>query len=129
MARTKRKVYVATDGEYSDYHIVAVFGNRELAEQFGEVEEYEVYEEAPAKRSAWVIEAIPADAPEREYNHVAYPWDYAWATYSHGRPKVQVWEAGRGRVSIRVSGGDREQVRKAFRDRRARLLAEREGLA
>ena len=46
------KVYIVTDGEYSDYMIERVFSNREAAEEYkkwhnihNEIEEYEVYEE------------------------------------------------------------------------------------
>jgi hypothetical protein len=46
------KVYIVTDGEYSDYMIERVFSNREAAEEYkkwhnihNEIEEYEIYDE------------------------------------------------------------------------------------
>jgi hypothetical protein len=46
------KVYIVTDGDYSDYMIEKVFSNREAAEEYkkwhnihNEVEEYEIYDE------------------------------------------------------------------------------------
>lgn len=46
------KVYIVTNGEYSDYMIEKVFSNREAAEEFkkwhhisNDIEEYEVYDE------------------------------------------------------------------------------------
>ena len=46
------KVYIVTNGEYSDYMIERVFSNREAAEEYkkwhnihNEIEEYEIYDE------------------------------------------------------------------------------------
>lgn len=46
------KVYIVTNGEYSDYMIEKVFSNREAAEEFkkwhhisNDIEEYEIYDE------------------------------------------------------------------------------------
>lgn len=50
------KVYIVTDGFYSDYNIQKVFSNRDAAEEYkkwhncsNDVEEYEVYDEAFTK--------------------------------------------------------------------------------
>ena len=40
---SKQKVYILTDGDYSDYHVVGVFSTRELAEDYvNSSERYEV---------------------------------------------------------------------------------------
>jgi hypothetical protein len=54
------KVYVVTAGVYSDYHILAVFSNRESAEKYKEKYEKNVREDAR-------IEEYMLDSPEDEW--------------------------------------------------------------
>lgn len=127
------KVYLATRGTYSDYHVIGVFATRELAESVGEeVEERELYDAIPRKLVSYEVTSMPWDRdPEPEIRkHVYYPWDYEAEWFSASRrPKVSVWNYGQGLSGLRVSGSDRDVVAKAFRDRRAEMLAEREGVA
>ena len=74
----KNKIYIVTSGEYSDYHICAVFSNKEKAEEYVQyhgtehsVEEYCIDEEIKSDVKLWriifyikngeVIEACPTE--------------------------------------------------------------------
>lgn len=72
---TKKKVYVVTSGEYSDYSIKAVFSTRKKAneyiQQFGTdclIEEYDLDEEIKATRQLWKIVFAVKDGKLNEAN-------------------------------------------------------------
>lgn len=120
------KVYVATEGSYSDYHILGVFTNEADAASVGEVEEYEVYEKVPARVTSHAITGFPPDFEPRSDVHVLFPWDYGWESYgTKRRPKVQRFPNG----GLRVSGTSRSIVEKAYQDRVGQLKAEAAGVA
>lgn len=59
----KKKIYIVTSGEYSDYHIEAVFTTKrkavEYVEQHGtyyDIEEYELDKEVEKETQLWIIE-------------------------------------------------------------------------
>lgn len=77
------KVYIVTDGDYSDYHIVAVFSTEEKAKEYiqttGEGDDYiEVEVDLPYERKdrVWCIEMMVSDhevtgyGVERYYDNV-----------------------------------------------------------
>ena len=58
----EKKIYVITSGEYSDYHIVAIYSTRELADEFVqcngdgyEIEEYNLNEPISKEKKLWLI--------------------------------------------------------------------------
>lgn len=58
----EKKIYVITSGEYSDYHIVAIYTTRELAEEFIQsngngytIEEYDIDEPISKEKKLWFI--------------------------------------------------------------------------
>ena len=58
-----KKIYIVTSGEYSDYHIDAVFSTKEKAKAYiqqkgteYDIEEYELDEEVEKKTQLWSIE-------------------------------------------------------------------------
>jgi hypothetical protein len=60
-----KTIYILTEGSYSDYHIVATFSTKELAEEakkhcpYSEIEEYELdalkIPEHPPGHTAWLV--------------------------------------------------------------------------
>jgi len=64
-----KTIYILTQGEYSDYHIIATYSTRELAEKaqrlclYSEIEEYELdaleIPEHPPGHSAWRVSINP----------------------------------------------------------------------
>ncbi len=55
------KVYVATTGEYSDYHIVAIFSKKELAE------EYKKLQGGSSDADYWITQARTTDLDIEEW--------------------------------------------------------------
>jgi sirohydrochlorin ferrochelatase len=118
------KVYLATEGWYSDYRVLAVFTNRTDAEEVGEsVEEFELYESRPVPQIVHVLESMPWNVEPRYWREVVRPWDYR-AEWAVTRPRVDVWPHG-----MRAYGLDEKGVRKAFADRQAQRRGESEGIA
>lgn len=74
-------IYVLTEGEYSDYHIVALYSTRELAEEaqklcpFSDIEEYELdslqIPEHPSGYTGWHV-SINVD---KNIIQVSYQYD------------------------------------------------------
>ena len=59
----EKKIYIVTSGEYSDYHIDAVFSTKELADDYiqqngidYEIEEYNIDEEIDRNTKLWRVE-------------------------------------------------------------------------
>lgn len=121
------KVYVATEGSYSDYRILGVFSKRGDAEAVGEVEEYDLWNRVPLVRTVYAMRAFPPDyEPVTLEVHRLQPWDYNYGNLATTkRPKYDLFP-NRG---FQVSGTNRPLVEKAFRDRRAQLVAEAQGIA
>lgn len=79
METNKKKIYIVTSGEYSDYEIDAVFTTREKAvdyvEQHGtdcNIEEYNLDEEVEKRTQLWSIEFCVEDGKLCK----AYPTSY-----------------------------------------------------
>ena len=58
----EKKIYVITSGEYSDYHIVAIYTTREMAEEFIQsngndctIEEYDIDKPISKEMKLWFI--------------------------------------------------------------------------
>lgn len=124
-----RKVYVATEGEYSDYRVRAVCSTKALAAKIGDNEplEMEIFTTMPARATVYELTAMPWDL-EPPTMRVSFPYPWDWEA-DHVVPRAQTHEWTFGPVrGLRAYGPTEEGVRKVFFDRRARLLAEREGL-
>lgn len=121
------KVYIATEGSYSDYRILGVFVTREAAAEVGEVEEYELWDKPPKAVTSYEVHGWPNQGWEPNWEiHVLRPWDYGYETYGHsGRPLVHEWPNG----GMRISGGVKSVVEKAWQDQVARRRAVQEGIA
>ena len=123
------KVFVVTEGEYSDYGIVAVFATRALAEAHasdewllgGSVEEYDLLEQAPAKVAWYVIDSVGRAKPGER---MVMLYDYDSPPYNGREHAYTKWASGR-----RVYGRDPERVRKVFWDNWQREQAEAAGIA
>lgn len=71
----EKKIYIVTSGEYSDYHIDAVFSTQELAEDYIQqngtdyiIEEYNLNEEVEKKTQLWNIVFCVEDGELHEAN-------------------------------------------------------------
>lgn len=135
------KVYVVTSGEYSDYHIDAVFIDRDLAYKYATVRQLK------DKWSGYDVETYDTDdikiadvnAEEEEIRpHIAYRCEFLLnGTLQEGRDVVKnTWDepVGESRYSknivVYVPKGDKsvEECIKIAQDMRAKYLAEKLGL-
>lgn len=125
------KVYVITSGEYSDYHICAVTLNQERAEKLKKfydkvdytgafVEEFETDEGLEKIESGYMPYRVLFTRGGDVYS-VAYE-------YSLERSD-RVWEAFNGGVCVTVWAKDDQSAIKIAAERRAKYLAEKEGIA
>lgn len=97
---TNKKIYIVTEGEYSDYHICAVFSTREKAEEYVQchgtdynIEEYDLDEDVERFVKLWrvavaiknneIIETCPTEYKVEEMTdtcHIEVNW--------HGEPFI-----------------------------------------
>jgi hypothetical protein len=136
------KVYLVTEGSYSDYHVVAAFASKELAEEFAAgpankwgdmgVEEYDVYSELPTPTIIYTGEVQreangwPDDIEVSSY--LRWPWDDDVSR----RGEVSAWKMAGSRERPRrftCQHTDREAVIKILSDRVAQEKALEAGIA
>jgi len=134
-----KKVYIVTAGEYSDYHIEAVFLDRVLAERYVDVltreerypehrrvEEYDigtsVGKRVPVHYVGWVEKVW---IPDCDNWSLTINWE--WEHEAPKRPRV-IELPFRGHM-IRASCTDKALAEKAVRDRVAKYRAEKAGIA
>lgn len=123
------KVYVVTRGTYSDYHILATFTDKGLADRFAEVEAgqtetYEAFERMPEKVTWWVIDTIHYDHPGEPFERTTDYWEFEDPAYNGREYEYSRW----GNGHRRVYGRDPERVRKVFWDNWHRERAVAEGI-
>ena len=133
------KVYVIAHGSYSDYSHVAMFTTRAAAEaavatmvnKYGDesIEEWEVYEAVPPKRTLYTKECYAGQV--RDHSNVYDGWAQPEHTYV-GRFARGLgfgkWSNSQG-DHYRYWGFDKKRVHKAFDDYHAQRQAERAGIA
>ena len=114
------KVYIVTEGEYSDYHIVRVFSTEELATAFADtiksydeccVEVYNVNETTP-KKVPWTRVLMMRDGEVRNIDHIT-DWDDT---------STEDWAYG-DRGSFYVQTDSEERAIKVANVRRAQMIA------
>lgn len=130
------KVYLATDGSYSDFEVRRVFARREDAEAYGlsdAVHEFEV-EEGPVETRPWYRLSWYPDEPDGESEHEGH----SGRTFTLVNPR-EVWQARdydgcpdriehAWRRCVRESGGldvegwDLDLVRRTFDELRTEWL-------
>ena len=77
------KVYIVTEGYYSDQHIVGVFSTAEKAKEYsdthddGQVEDWDVDHEKPDERARWWIVYIRIDSGDETQAPHSY-WGRRW---------------------------------------------------
>lgn len=115
---SKQKVYILTDGDYSDYHVVGVFSTRELAEDYvnsseryemDRIDEWEMDELQPDKdRKLFLISSdfnnIDCRIVEKDYYETVKVADI-------------VCYRGKGTIRLCVSAVTREQAIKVAAER------------
>lgn len=101
MADKNQIVYIVTSGEYSDYHIDAVFLDRSLAEAYCDkypdthIEEYIADEEAPETDKLWYDVSIHADGDlavrcsSLKFNRVVRDGAYVFTVQAEGMSKAK----------------------------------------
>ena len=125
------KVYLATSGEYSDYHIRRVFARKEDADGYelaDEVEEWQVTE-GPVEVRDWHTFLWSAWIPDREKTPAASAnpgWAYSDRRDFDGKPRrvEHLWHTTAYGQQLRVSGWDRQAIMKVYSEQRAQYLAE-----
>jgi len=119
------KIYLITQGEYSDYRIHSAWTNKEKAievsryvEDANDVEEYELDQvDAADGMVGWELEfSDNGDLVRQELSLFDY-WDLQ-AVFGHGL-----------RVNVKTPGYAPQLALKLATDKRARFLAEKTGLA
>ena len=133
------KVYAVERGEYSDYHVVAMFTTRDAAQQaidsltakYGDerVVEWEVYSEVPTPYVIYTKEFYGGQVQERELTRDGWedPRGYYVGRWGRGLGFGK-WTNSWGRC-YRYWGTDKARVHKAFDDYHAQRLAEQAGVA
>ena len=140
------KVYVVTQGQYSDYRVDAIFPTRELAEaymehrkgvegnmaDFNEIEERNVWDRIPQRFTVYAASvAIRLNGETDSLKE----WSFTrWESDEKGRPGRPVVDDLSATASahwrgIRATGANPGEVKQAVLDRVARFRAEREGVA
>lgn len=101
MAENKQTVYIVTSGEYSDYHIDAVFLDRSLAEAYcdkypdTEIGEYTADEKAPETDKLWYDVSVHADgelevsSSSLKFNRVVRDGAYVFTVQAEGMSKAK----------------------------------------
>ena len=132
----QRTVYVVTEGEYSDYHIEAVFDDRMLAEDYIDrrspsrwkrwrIEEYLINALAPI--NGMILYRAIFDADESEPYYVEFADTDDIATFGN-QPVVRPW-GPLGRLVVMVLARDEAHARKIAQDKRAEYLAAEFGIS
>lgn len=114
-------VYVITAGTYSDYHIVTVFGNRELAEKFvGEephpymIEEYEIDRFAEQVRAGLQLHYVSMYSDGSSHIELS-------ESKGEGLELV-TWVSGKA-IRGNVWATDKQHAAKIANEKRAQLIA------
>jgi hypothetical protein len=145
-----KKVYALSAGSYSDYRVLALFPTRKLAKEAAaaerladswahdaDVEEFYLYDEVPEHVTVWRIHQDLMDdgteGEKREWAITELPWShYENIEALEKRPVTRFVRApihqGRG-GRLEVMGLDQTAVRKVFSDRKAEIVAAREGIS
>jgi hypothetical protein len=129
---TAGDVYVVTEGTYSDYHVVAMFSTRKLAEAFiaadqargyNDIEEYTLLRTMPKRERVFVIERYWSQPTIRRHNFLK--WDFEAAPFNGEREEANYQRWGSGE---RAWGTDEGLVEKAWKEAHAAEEARDAGL-
>jgi hypothetical protein len=123
---SKRTVYAATSGSYSDYAVDALFERREDAERYvaaglaEDIEEIPLYAEMPQLYTVYTA-TIGKRGPGRSVGQLR--------TTSYVTTDEPEHKTGDSDWMVTAEGPDRERVVKSVRDRYARWKAQQEGIS
>ena len=127
------KVYVVTDGEYSDFHIEAIFSTREKAEAFLNSRKKNVYDD-------WALHEYPLDYPDFIANKIANGYKLFKVVMDRGGNTISIgegnitslenefqdgfgWGSKIGEFSTTVFAHDEQHAVKIANERRVQLIA------
>lgn len=154
MSEDMKKVWLVTEGIYSDYRVVAVFADEDIAREFAkspqqQVEGFTLFDELPRKHTLYRQRLIVRGQKngqirvrEEEAERVTYP-DLEYGYHKRGPQPIvkattredligelaQNRRVSPGSVLVRVEGFDKDRVDKSFRDRVAKAKAQVMGIA
>lgn len=100
------KIYVVTQGEYSDYHIVATFLNEDVANKFAELMNSKIkgYSQDYSVESYDILSTIDEYKPNDEYLHVCYRSDKKRIDYENKFSDYEEWEDERKTIYFYSEG-------------------------
>ncbi len=133
MSDDQRRIYVVMQGEYSDRHIVGIYDNREMAEEYvrlnsdSEADYYTPYvKEYPLNPyGAQLRDGLATFAVEMEADGtVLEVVEHRVRDDSQSRPSIYAWPAHPGTLSIKVWARDVEHAIKIANEQRVMWLAE-----
>lgn len=123
------KVYLVTDGEYSDYHVSAVFAERSAAKAFikidgGRIEVWDALSEVPAQGQWYVIEEISTQKGVGRRTELHWPWESP-SYFGHRR---RAWNYSKWQYGERAWGMNERAVEKAWTEQHMTIEAREAGL-
>jgi hypothetical protein len=129
------RVFLATRGEYSDYHVEHVFLERKDADAYpcaDRVEEFEV-REGPVETRTWHSLTWYSQSPDEPETTHEPPYKFA-NPHEHSGPRdwdgrdgyvTHSWERhdGNDHFALHIHGWDLQRVRKVYSEQRAQHVA------
>lgn len=125
-----KKVYVITEGAYSDYHICAVAATKEIAEKLRKIYS-DKYSWADARIEEYDLNETRDDV--RVFYDVTFEDDRVSACFNEYGEKesIQFYKGNKSqsdRLIVCVRARDEDHAVKIAQDRRAEYLAKKEGV-
>jgi hypothetical protein len=125
-----RKIYLATAGEYSGYHVVRAFTREEDARSYAladDVEEYELSDGPIEVRTRWTLTWRPHLPDQKnDGNRVSNPYESHSRRDFDGRAghaQHQWTKSHRGEDTLLIGGWDLQRIRKVYSEQRAQYIA------
>lgn len=129
------KVYVATNGEYSDFAIVGIFGTEELARDCPLADGYQEWDvlTEPIKVKSFYNLTWYVTSPEHTGPTLDHMTNPSLHTFTIREDNVLHAKCGHywyntERPVLTVHGTDLDRIMKVYGEQRAKFLAQREGL-
>lgn len=100
------KIYVVTQGEYSDYHIAATFLNEDVANEFAKLMNSKIkgYSQDYSVETHDILRTIDEYKPNTEYLHVSYRSDTKEIDYENKFSGDDEWEDERKTIYFYSEG-------------------------
>ena len=137
--QSEKRVYILTEGDYSDYHIIAVFSDKARAIEFMKRRRSDLTDE---QIEEYFVEEWPLDidvTPQGQWLAVCYLWDEFATSIEYVEPHERRWEdvqkapyvqkwPREGREAIYASARTKEATERALYDYVAQWKAQQVGI-